>query len=639
MEAPKLTPNEVLKQYWGFDTFRPLQLDIINAVLEGRDTLALLPTGGGKSICFQVPAICTGKICIVISPLIALMKDQVENLRKRGIQAHAIYAGMHYKEIDRTLDNCVYGKVQFLYVSPERLETPLAIERIKKMNVGLIAVDESHCISQWGYDFRPAYLNIAQLRDLKPNVPVIALTATATAPVVKDIQEKLVFKTNKQVFQKSYERSNLAYVVLYEENKQAKMLEILRKVNGSAVVYVLNRRATKEIAHFLQRKGISADYYHAGRTNEERSRIQEQWIKNKKRVMVATNAFGMGIDKPDVRVVIHLTLSDSLEAYFQEAGRGGRDGEKAFAILLYNQSDRLQLERKYKISYPTFEQIRRIYQGVGNYFQLAVGSAKGESFDFDISAFSKVYDFNPLEVLSALKILEKEELLVLSEKVYIASQLQMLVGKEQLYDYILKHPKLERLLKVILRSFQGAMQTPVQIKESEIARFLRIRPVVLTDQFVKMDKDGVLAYTPSKDSPQLTYIQERMAPKNLKFDKERYSFLKKRHAFRMQKVLFYAETLQCRNKLLLDYFDEKEAGACGQCDVCQNRHKAYSTDSTFYTIRMKVEYFLRQKASSIHDLVPEFKTFEEKKVLKAISHLIDNGVVARHDNGLLTWEG
>ena len=497
-------PKEVLKKYWDYDSFRPLQEEIIAAVLEGRDTLALLPTGGGKSLCFQVPALCKEGICLVVSPLIALMKDQVKNLVNNGIRATAIYTGMHPKEIDRILDNCVHGKIDFLYLSPERLSSPLALERIKRMNVGLIAIDEAHCISQWGYDFRPAYLNIAEIRNELPKTPLIALTATATKPVVADIQEKLLFRKHSKVFQKSYLRDNLAYVVIHVEAKQQKMLDILQKVTGSALVYVRNRRAARDTAWFLHHNGISADYYHAGRSGDIRAQVQDNWIENKVRVIVATNAFGMGIDKPDVRLVIHLSLPDSLEAYFQEAGRAGRDGSKSFAVLLFNASDPLKLEELYQKTYPSLKEIKRTYQALGSHFQLAIGSGLGLTFDFNISDFVRTYQLDPYRAIQAIKILMKEQLIHLSESFFSPSRLQITASKETLYDYLLRNKKMETLLKVILRSYQGSFNHPVRIKEHQLATFLSISKTDLVQMLSRLHRDDIIEYIPQKDSPQLS---------------------------------------------------------------------------------------------------------------------------------------
>jgi ATP-dependent DNA helicase RecQ len=404
-------------------------MEIIQSVLDGQDTLALLPTGGGKSICFQVPALCMDGICVVVSPLIALMKDQVENLLKRDISAVAVYSGMNYKEIDRILDNAVYGSYKFLYLSPERLMTELAIERIKRMNVSLLAVDEAHCISQWGYDFRPPYLRIAELREHLPNVPVIALTATATPEVVLDIQEKLEFNKKKQaVFQQSFERSNLVYVVRESDDKENKLLEIVKNVQGCGIVYVRNRKKTKEFAELLVKNNVAADFYHAGLSAEERSAKQDAWINNKTRIVVATNAFGMGIDKPDVRLVVHMDLPDNLEAYFQEAGRGGRDGKKSYSVLLYNKTDKRQLEENYRVSFPDMKDIRRVYHGLGNYLQLATGSGLGQSFDFEIQHFCSHFGLDILPTYSVLRVLEQEGWLILSESVFIA----LFAGRNQL---------------------------------------------------------------------------------------------------------------------------------------------------------------------------------------------------------------
>lgn len=631
-------PQEVLKKYWQYDEFRPLQLEIITSILEKKDTLALLPTGGGKSLCFQVPALCQSGICIVVSPLIALMKDQVKNLTERGIRAYALYSGMRLADIDRVLDNCIHGQVDFLYLSPERLGTELAQARIKQMNVCMLAVDEAHCISQWGYDFRPAYLNIAAIRELLPQVPVIALTATATAAVVQDIQDKLAFAKNAQVFKKSFARPNLSYVVLYEEDKRQKMLQILQKIPGSGVVYVQNRRETQEVAHYLHRQGIQADYYHAGRENSTREKVQEAWINNNIRIIVATNAFGMGIDKPDVRVVIHLTMPDSLEAYFQEAGRGGRDGKKAYGILLYNQSDRINQERYLQQAFPTLQEMRRVYQALGSYYQLAVGSALGETFDLDVADFARTYNLPPRETLQALKNLMHEEYIYLSEQVFIPSTLQVIVQKEVLYDYILRNAKLQHLVNVIFRSYQGAFSYPVHVREGELARYLKISPAQLEAMLQKLQQDELITYKPQKDAPQLTFVRERLPESSIIIDQKRYQFLQKRQEKRLEKALHYAETLQCRQQLLLAYFDEMGAPACGHCDVCLGRHERYLKHQEYYEIKNKLEYELKKSALPLRPLVDKFPENSREKVLKAIEHLMDNQVIVKTGNQQLRWE-
>ncbi|CAA6828310.1 MAG: RecQ family ATP-dependent DNA helicase [uncultured Aureispira sp.] len=614
-----------------------MQLDIVQSVLDGKDTLALLPTGGGKSICFQVPTLCQDGICIVISPLIALMKDQVKNLRGRGIRAYAIYSGMNVPEIDRILDNCVHGGAKFLYLSPERLTSDLAIARIKLMKVNLIAIDEAHCISQWGYDFRPSYLNIAEIREFLPKIPLIALTATATAPVVKDIQEKLIFGKESMVFQKSFARNNLSYIVLYEENKRSKMLAVLKKISGAGIVYVQNRRETQEVAYFLKKNGISAEYYHAGRNGDVREKVQDDWIANKTRIIVATNAFGMGIDKPDVRIVVHLTLPDSLEAYFQEAGRAGRDEEKAYGILLYNQSDRIKQERYFKQAFPSVKEIRRVYQALGSYYQLAVGAGLMQTFDLDVPDFAKRFNLHPVETLHALKVLMKEEYLDLTENVFFPSTLQVIVQKEEMYDYMLRNNKLQRLVHIILRSSQGAFNHAVNIREEQLANSLRVPHKELVFMLEKLHKDAIILYKPQKDAPQLTFLMERLPENDLLIDQQRYSFLKDRQKKRLESTLHYAETLQCRNQLLLAYFDEKDAAKCGHCDVCLGRHDQYVKHHEYYQIKTKLEYLLKKEPLALRILVDSFPDEINEKVLKAIEHLMDNYMIVRTGNNQLRW--
>jgi ATP-dependent DNA helicase RecQ len=625
-----MTPHQALKQYWGYDQFREKQEAIIESVLAGQDTLALLPTGGGKSICFQVPALCQEGVCLVISPLIALMQDQVRNLRKRGIQAAAIYSGMAYRDIDRILDNAVYGGLKFLYLSPERLTTELAIERIKRMNVNLLAIDEAHCISQWGYDFRPPYLKIAEIRDFLPKTPILALTATATREVVKDIQERLEFKRGSQVVQKSFSRSNLAYIVLNETNKQEKLYDILTKVGGSGVVYARNRKQTRDVALLLQQRGIRADFYHAGLTAEERTAKQEAWIGNKTRIMVSTNAFGMGIDKPDVRVVVHLDLPDNLEAYFQEAGRGGRDEKKAFAILLYNETDRKYLEYNAVLAFPELKEVRQVYQALGSYFQLAIGAGEGQSFDFEIGAFAKTYQFEPIKVFNALKILEQSGWVVLSESVYIPSMVQILVSKEELYSYQLKNQRFELIIKSLMRLIQGSSDSAKPINERGFSEFLKISTEELSRYLQTLHADGILNYMPMKDKPQLTFIRERMDLSNITLDQETYLFRKNRHLFRIKKAIEYAERVVCRSKLLLAYFDETEnVAACGVCDVCLGRTKVTLTETEYTELKVKITQYLEERPLSLEELIAFFPPTAQSLVQETIQFMLDENQVTR----------
>ena len=626
--------HDILKKYWGFERFRPLQEEIIDSVLSGKDTLALLPTGGGKSLCFQVPALAKDGICLVISPLIALMKDQVFNLKKRGITAAAIYSGMHFKEIDRVLDNCVYGDVKILYLSPERLVTEMAVERIKKMNVNLLAVDEAHCISQWGYDFRPSYLKIAEIRELMPKTPVLALTATATGEVVNDIQEKLEFENGK-VFKQSFLRKNLAYVVLQEEGKLEKLVDILTKVRGSGLVYVNSRRQTKEIASYLKKKRISADYYHAGLSADQRSNKQNAWTNNQTRIIVATNAFGMGIDKPDVRIVVHVDLPDSLEAYFQEAGRAGRDGLKSYAVLLYNKGNKLTLENRFELSFPSLKQVRLTYQALGSYLQLAIGSGKGESYDFDLAEFSRVYGFEVIKAFNCLKIIEKEGWLILSEAVYIPTKLQILVSKEKLYEYQIKNKKYSPLIKTILRTYQGAFNHMVSIQEYHLAKFLKISIAELDQLFTRMKKEGIIEYRPQREKPQLTLMRERVDRKNLVFDKKMYDFRKKRHLERMKKAIAYAENQICRSKMLLNYFEEEDAENCGICDVCLERAKTSSSAEDFERYQIKIQNLLKKEKLTIEELLEAFSPKHQNRVLKVVEYLLDEQILKKEDEKLL----
>ncbi len=634
-----MQPLEVLRRYWGYDAFRPMQAEIIEAVLEGRDVLALMPTGGGKSLCFQVPALCGEGLCLVVSPLIALMKDQVENLVKRGIPAVALHSGLQHRDIDRLLDNCAYGGgTKFLYLSPERLQTPIFLERVERMPIKLIAVDEAHCISQWGYDFRPPYLQIAELREKLPGVPVLALTATATAQVADDIRQRLGFGKQSMVFRQGFARPNLSYVVLREEAKPSKLLEILHKVQGSSVVYVRNRRQTKEIADFLRRNRISAGHYHAGLTAQERSDAQDAWVAGKVRVIVATNAFGMGIDKPDVRTVVHLDPPDNLEAYFQEAGRAGRDGQKSYAVLLWNDRDKFELERRYTEAFPELSEIRQVYRALGSYCQLAVGSGLGESFDFDLSAFASNFRFEPLRCLHALRTLEHDGWVALSEAVFVPAQLQVIVTREKLYDFQLKNPRFDPLLKAILRAYQGVSVQPVPLRENQLAGLLRIPPETLRQLLEFLDQAGVVQYRPQKEKPQLTFLRERVSAENLQLDTKRYAFLRDRHRERLEAFLGYAGNLQCRGQQLQAYFGEDGAPPCGHCDVCLKRHRSEPTASDFERLRAQVRAVLEPAPLPLTELAARFPASAQTLLGSVLDTLADEGEIEIGDGDRVTWK-
>lgn len=633
-----MTIQQVLTRYWGHAGFRPMQEEIIESVLQGNDTLALLPTGGGKSVCFQVPAMVKDGICIVISPLIALMKDQVDNLRKKGINAIAITSAMHKREIDIALDNCIYGQVKFLYISPERLRSDIAQSRLKKMKVNLIAVDEAHCISQWGYDFRPSYLEIAKLRELQPNVPVLALTATATPEVVTDIQKRLEFK-KENVLQKSFERKNLAYVVAHEEDKMSRLLKVVKNVGGSGVVYVRNRRKTQDVAEFLQRNRITSDFYHAGLPPPARTQKQEAWIKNRTQVMVSTNAFGMGIDKPDVRFVVHLDLPDSLEAYFQEAGRAGRDEKKAYAALLYNDSDVLELQQNVEMSYPTIEEIRQTYQALANYYQLATGSGENASFDFDISDFCSRYNLQAVTVFNSIKFLEKEGYIIATEALYQPSRLHFIISSEELYKFQVANMQYDPFIKLLLRSYGGTFDNYVKINETDIARRAKIDRSRVIDLLMKLQHMELLSYLPQTNLPQIVFTRARADAKTLHISKEHLEERKKAATKRMEWVINYVTSRhRCRSQALLAYFGETESYRCATCDVCLERNKLELTDLDFDAISRQVHLLLAGKPLPLHELVNSIQGYKEDKAIKVIQWLLDNGKLKYGEDQKLVLE-
>ena len=627
------TPNQILSEYWGYDTFRPLQEEIIQAALNGQDTLALLPTGGGKSICYQVPALCAEGVCIVVSPLIALMQDQVRQLKARNIAAEAIYSGMSYQDIDRIFDNAVYGDLKLLYLSPERLRTEIAQSRIGQMNVNLLAVDEAHCISQWGYDFRPSYLQIAEIRKLIPDVPVLALTATATPRVAEDIKEKLLFGDSAAHFQKSFKREQLSYVVLKEEGKEEKLFEILSKVPGSSIVYVRNRRRCKEIASWFQSRKISADYYHAGLTAQERTAKQEAWIQNKCRVMVCTNAFGMGIDKPDVRTVFHFDLPDSPEAYFQEAGRAGRDGIRSYAVLLSHVADRDKLEKALADQFPEPEIVKRTYRALGSYFQLATGAGEGTSHDFDLLAFAKTYTLDLGKTHYSLKQLEQNGWITLTESVFIPSSYRVVVDKETLYDYQIKNKEFERILKTLLRINAGAFRHYVPLREKSLAKFLKMEIGQLVRSLEIFDRDGIIKYRPLVDRPQLIFTRERVAADNLILD---HNLIRERKAIKegqVTAILSYVEETDCRQKRLLEYFGEELEAPCGVCDLCLERKQLEKGEGP---IRERLEKMLRERPRNERELLAAFSSLNRKTALQILNAWIEEEEVVR-TQGKLAW--
>ncbi|MCK9398735.1 MAG: RecQ family ATP-dependent DNA helicase [Bacteroidales bacterium] len=629
--------RNILIRYWGFSTFRPMQEEIIQSVLDGKDTLALLPTGGGKSVCFQVPAMALDGVCLVITPLIALMKDQVENLKKKSIKAVAVYSGMHRNEIQIAFDNCVYGDVKFLYLSPERLKTDQFQQIIRKLKVNLLAVDEAHCISQWGYDFRPPYLQIAEIRKFIPDVPVLALTATATTGVITDIQKNLGFKT-ENVFRKSFERKNLTYVVIKEEDKNGRLLRILKKIAGPGIIYARNRKKTVETAIFLQKNGIKADFYHAGLDVSSRNRRQDAWIKDESRIMVATNAFGMGIDKPNVRLVVHIDLPDSLEAYFQEAGRVGRDEKRAYAVTLFQQADLARLQENLEREFPPVEKIKEIYQALGNYLQLPVGSGKDESFDFEIYAFSRNYNFNPVIVFNALRFLEREGYILMNESMESPSRIHFESSREDIYRFQVENKTLDPFIKLLLRSYSGVFTDFVQVNESELSKRAGIKEEEVVSNLQKLQKAGILSYAKRPGKPQIIFPVERLDMKNLQISPENYHERKRFATIRMEAVMEYITSDEyCRSLMLLKYFGETGATRCGRCDVCLERNKMNLNEIEFNQIRHKVKELLQQKPMTLPELVFDAGSYGEAHMLLVIRWLEDKGAVIKDDQMRYTW--
>lgn len=627
--------EKILVKYWGYSKFRPLQEEIINSVLAGKDTLGLMPTGGGKSVIFQVASLAMDGICIIVTPLIALMKDQVDNLNRRNIRALSINSGMTSYEINIVLDNCVFGDYKFLYVSPERLKSEYFIARLKQMKVNLITVDEAHCISQWGYDFRPSYMQIAEIREYHPDVPVLALTATATPEVVDDIQERLKFK-EKNVFSTSFERSNLTYLVREKEDKLGYLLSTIKKIKGVGIIYVRSRKKTKDIAGELSASGIHADFYHAGLPAEIREQKQNAWKKSTDMVMVCTNAFGMGIDKDNVSYVIHLDLPESPEAYFQEAGRAGRDGKPAFAVLVYDKQDMRNLLNNVAATFPEIDHVKNVYQALANHYQIPIGSNKGSVFDFFIDEFVIKFRLEIKRVYSSIGILQQEGYIELTEAHEMSSKVKFIVERDALYKFQVEKRDLDGFIKLLLRTYSGVFSDYVKIDEHKLARLSNVSVDVIKKYLHVLDKFRIINYFPKKTNPLLIYLEERLPQESLLISRENYHYRKERYVKRVEAMLRYATNhTKCRSQQLLEYFGQTESSRCGQCDVCRERNTMELSKLEFDHVLDSVKKLLKKNSLTIHEII-ETLPYPEEHVIKVVDFLLENEKIV-NDGSKLKW--
>ncbi|MDD4031660.1 MAG: RecQ family ATP-dependent DNA helicase [Bacteroidales bacterium] len=624
---------QLLEKYWGYKKFRPLQEKIIRSVLEGKDTLALMPTGGGKSLTYQIPALAMNGLCLVITPLIALMKDQVDDLKKRDIKATMIYSGMTFEEIDINLTNCIFGDYKFLYLSPERLTTDLFRAKVLQMNICLIAVDEAHCISQWGYDFRPSYLQISQLREILPGIPVLAVTATATPEVAEDIQKKLKFTSNN-LFSMSFERPNLSYIVRQTEDKLSYVLKIHRKAAGSGLIYVRSRKKTREIAQFLQQQGINADFYHAGLSDELRTEKQTNWSTGKTGVMVATNAFGMGIDKADVRYVVHLDLPDSPEAYFQEAGRAGRDLKPAWAVLLYHPSDKATLHRRITSQFPDLAYIRKVYGALSSFLQVPYGGGKDIPLNFNLKSFCMAYKLDSLMVYNALKIIEREGYLQLTEDTYSTAKVLFIVNRDDLYRFQVMNAGFDSFIKLLLRSYTGLFSEYTSIYEQELSARAKVPVETVYEYLNRLDALHIIRYIPLRNMPVITYLVPRVEDAFVMISKDNLKIRKEHFSLRIDAMLAYATEPICRSRSLLRYFGQSGAPLCGHCDVCMKKTESGLSYFEMESIQEAIADIIRKNPARSGDIVQKLN-YPEEKILSTLRWMIDQEKLRLSESGEL----